>query len=166
MSRACNSTMFRRKFFFVYDVTIRVCKIYMWSEKKLATYFLKILRCWLFRKSHDIACNKSCTRHLIRLHYPLHYVLFSFFMCVFSYLSINKNVRAYSKRLQSNKSLRHYDDDGDNDFFLILLKLIRQSVPLEILDARSKPKPLTQTLAVSREAPLSTSVGIVTANNY
>ena len=69
----CNSTMFRRKKFFVYDVTVRLCKIYMWSEKKLATYFSKILTWCLLRKSHNIACNKSCTRHLIRFHYPLHY---------------------------------------------------------------------------------------------
>ena len=66
----CNSTMFWRKKFFVYDVTVRVCKIYMWSEKKLATYFSKIFRCCLFRKSHNIACNKSCARPL---HLPPHY---------------------------------------------------------------------------------------------
>ena len=38
------------KKFTVYDV--RVCKIYMLSEKKLATYFSKILRCCLFQKQH------------------------------------------------------------------------------------------------------------------
>jgi len=64
---------FGEKKIFVYDVTVRACKIYMWSKKKLATYFSKILRCCLFPKNHNIACNIRCTRHLIRLHYPLHY---------------------------------------------------------------------------------------------
>jgi len=27
----------------------------------------------LVPKNHNIACNIRCTRHLIRLHYPLHY---------------------------------------------------------------------------------------------
>ena len=43
---------------------------YTCGPKKPATYFSKILRCCLFRKNHNIACNKSCTRPL---HLPPHY---------------------------------------------------------------------------------------------
>jgi len=46
----CNSIMFRRKNFFVYDVTVQVCKIYMWSKKNWQHIFLK---------SSGVACSKK-----------------------------------------------------------------------------------------------------------
>jgi len=60
----CNSAMFRRKNFFVYDVTVRVCKIYMWSEKNWQHIFLKSL---------GVACSeKVITLLVIRVAHALY----------------------------------------------------------------------------------------------
>ena len=49
---------------FVYDVTVRVCKIYMWSEKNWQHIFLKSLR---------VACSeKVITLLVIRVAHALY----------------------------------------------------------------------------------------------
>ena len=52
------------KKFFVYDVTVRVCKIYMWSEKNWRHVFLKSL---------GVACSeKVITLLVIRVAHALY----------------------------------------------------------------------------------------------
>jgi len=68
----CNSTMFRRKNFFVYDVTVRVCKIYMWAEKNWQHIFLKSL---------GVACSeKVITLLVIRVAHALY--IYHHTMCI------------------------------------------------------------------------------------